>query len=261
MTDRPSARMKQRLNIWLSLPVAAILIYTVATIFSVSIKDGKKWQSLANAQQLKSTAVSASRGTIYDSNGTVLSQSATVYTVYADPLMLKEKLDDNDKKIEELKGYIAKEDDASKKATYQQRLDATKSGDECLDELVEFLALNLEIDTNTVREKLTKTDTQYIVLKKEVEKTVSTAIEDKLTELGIDGVRCDPTTRRLYPQNTLASVVLGHTDYEGNGIYGLEAYYDDYLSGIDGRIITAKASDGTEIPYRYKQSYDAQRRS
>ena len=211
MTDRPSARMKQRLNIWLSLPVAAILIYTVATIFSVSIKDGKKWQSLANAQQLKSTAVSASRGTIYDSNGTVLSQSATVYTVYADPLMLKEKLDDNDKKIEELKGYIAKEDDASKKATYQQRLDATKSGDECLDELVEFLALNLEIDTNTVREKLTKTDTQYIVLKKEVEKTVSTAIEDKLTELG-----------------------------------------------IDGRIITAKASDGTEIPYRYKQSYDAQ---
>lgn len=80
--------------------------------------------------------------------------------------MLKEKLDDNDKKIEELKGYIAKEDDASKKATYQQRLDATKSGDECLDELVEFLALNLEIDTNTVREKLTKTDTQYIVLKK-----------------------------------------------------------------------------------------------
>ena len=241
--------MKQRLNIWLSLPVAAILIYTVATIFSVSIKDGKRWQSLANAQQLKSTAVSASRGTIYDSNGTVLSQSATVYTVYADPLMLKEKLDDNDKKIEELKGYIAKEDDASKKATYQQRLDATKSGDECLDELVEFLALNLEIDTNTVREKLTKTDTQYIVLKKEVE---------KITELGIDGVRCDPTTRRLYPQNTLASVVLGHTDYEGNGIYGLEAYYDDYLSGIDGRIITAKASDGTEIPYRYKQSYDAQ---
>lgn len=47
----------------------------------------------------------------------MLSQSATVYTVYADPLMLKEKLDDNDKKIEELKGYIAKEDDASKKAT------------------------------------------------------------------------------------------------------------------------------------------------
>lgn len=44
-------------------------------------------------------------------------RAATVYTVYADPLMLKEKLDDNDKKIEELKGYIAKEDDASKKAT------------------------------------------------------------------------------------------------------------------------------------------------
>lgn len=250
--------MKRRLNIWLGVPIAAILAYTVVNIFNVSVKDSKKWQSLANAQQLKSTAVSASRGTIYDSNGTVLSQSSTVYTVYADPLMLKERLEANDAKIEELKGYIAKEDDAAKKATYQTRLDNTKSGDECLDELVEFLALNLEIDTTTVREKLTKTDTQYIVLKKEVEKTVSSKIEDKLTELGIDGIRCDPTTRRLYPQNTLASTVLGHTDYEGNGIYGLEAYYDDYLSGIDGRIITAKANDGTEIPYRYKQSYDAQ---
>ena len=138
MTDRPSARMKQRLNIWLSLPVAAILIYTVATIFSVSIKDGNKWQSLANAQQLKSTAVSASRGTIYDSNGTVLSQSATVYTVYADPLMLKEKLDDNDKKIEELKGYIAKEDDASKKATYQQDLTQRNQGTNVLMNLWSF---------------------------------------------------------------------------------------------------------------------------
>ncbi len=258
MTDRPSTRMKRRLNIWLGLPVLAALIYTVATIFNVSVKDSKKWQSLANAQQLKSTAVSASRGTIYDCNGTVLSQSATVYTVYADPLMLDGQLEAKDQRISELKTLIKEETDADKRAGYQEKLDGAVTGSECLDELVEFLSLNLELDTNTVRTKLTDTTTQYIVLKKEVEKTLSDKIEDKLTELGIDGVRCDPTTRRIYPQNTLASTVLGHTDYEGNGIYGLEAYYDDYLSGIDGRIITAKASDGTEIPYRYKQSYDAQ---
>lgn len=258
MTDRPSTRMKRRLNIWLGLPVLAVLIYTVATIFNVSVKDSKKWQSLANAQQLKSTAVSASRGTIYDCNGTVLSQSATVYTVYADPLMLDGQLEAKDQRISELKTLIKEETDADKRAGYQEKLDGAVTGSECLDELVEFLSLNLELDTNTVRTKLTDTTTQYIVLKKEVEKTLSDKIEDKLTELGIDGVRCDPTTRRIYPQNTLASTVLGHTDYEGNGIYGLEAYYDDYLSGIDGRIITAKASDGTEIPYRYKQSYDAQ---
>lgn len=176
MTDRPSARMKQRLNIWLSLPVAAILIYTVATIFSVVYKGRQEVAVLANAQQLKSTAVSASRGTIYDSTERCFLRAQRSILFMQTLLCSKKKLDDNDKKIEELKGYIAKEDDASKKATYQQRLDATKSGDECLDELVEFLALNLEIDTNTVREKLTKTDTQYIVLKKEVEKTVSTAI-------------------------------------------------------------------------------------
>lgn len=84
--------MRRRLNIWLVIPFAVIFVYIIITIFNVSVKDGKKWQALANSQQLKSTSVSASRGTIYDSNGTVLAQSATVYTVYADPKMLASQL-------------------------------------------------------------------------------------------------------------------------------------------------------------------------
>ena len=83
-------------------------------------------------------------------------------------------------------------------------------------------------------------------------------MRDYLTEEELDGVRCDPTTRRIYPQNELASNVIGHLNYDGDGIYGLEAYYDDYLAGVDGRVVTAKARNGTEIPYRYKQSYEAQ---
>ncbi len=258
MSERPTRVMRRRLNIWLMVPVTALLVYIVISIFNVSVRDGKKWQSLANSQQLKSTSVSASRGTIYDRNGTVLAQSATVYTVYVDPKMLEEQLKQKDERIKELKDLVATEEDESKRAEYQQKLDKAISGDDCLDELVEFLSLLLEIDTKQMRDDLTDTSTQYIVLKKDVEKTMADKIEDKLTELDLDGVRCDPTTKRLYPQNSLAANVLGHTDYDGNGIYGLEAYYDDYLAGVDGRIITAKANDGTEIPYRYKQSYEAQ---
>ncbi|MBR1422163.1 MAG: PASTA domain-containing protein [Ruminococcus sp.] len=258
MSERPTRVMRRRLNIWLMVPITALLVYIVISIFNVSVRDGKKWQSLANSQQLKSTSVSASRGTIYDRNGTVLAQSATVYTVYVDPKMLEEQLKQKDERIKELKDLVATEEDESKRIDYQQKLDEAISGDDSLDELVEFLSLLLEIDTKQMRDDLTDTSTQYIVLKKDVEKTMADKIEDKLTELDLDGVRCDPTTKRLYPQNSLAANVLGHTDYDGNGIYGLEAYYDDYLAGVDGRIITAKANDGTEIPYRYKQSYEAQ---
>ena len=250
--------MRRRLNIWLVIPFAVIFVYIIITIFNVSVKDGKKWQALANSQQLKSTSVSASRGTIYDSNGTVLAQSATVYTVYADPKMLASQLKEKDKKVKELKDAVATEEKEAQRAEYQKQLDSTLGSADTLDELVEYLSLELEVDTVDIRGKLTDTTTQYIVLKKEVEKTLADKIEKKLTKLDIDGVRCDPTTKRIYPQNSLAANVLGHTDYDGNGIYGLEAYYDDYLAGIDGRIITAMANDGTEIPYRYKQSYEAQ---
>lgn len=259
MIDRPSARMKRRLNIWVNLAVVIVAVYIVICIFKVSVTESKKWQELANSQQLKSTVVQASRGTIYDANDQVLAQSATVYTVYCDPQMLwQDYLDKKDERITELKKLIAEETDKDKLATYQKKLDSAKTTDESYNDLVEFLASQLEIDTLKVKTALTNQSSRYEILKKNVEKTTADKIEDYLTEEGLDGVRCDPSTKRFYPQNELAANVIGHLSYDGDGIYGLEAYYDEYLSGIDGRIVTATALNGTEIPYRYKQNYDAQ---
>lgn len=257
MTDKPSPLMKRRLNVWLCLPVLVVLIYTISQIYNVSIKEGEKWKNIANSQQLQSTVISASRGTIYDADGTVLSQSSTVYTIFADPKMLSEHLAMIDDKVDELKSAIKSERNASKVKTYQEKLDKLKTGDRTFDELVKFLAKTLDMKEETVKKRLSDENSQYVVLKKNIDKKICKQIEDKLTELGIDGVRADPTTKRVYPQNMLASNVIGHTNYENKGQVGLESYYDDYLSGVDGRIVTAKARDGTEIPYRYKQSYDA----
>lgn len=259
MTDRPSARMKRRLYLWVNLAVVAVAAYIIVCIFKLSVTESKKWQELANSQQLKSTVVPASRGTIYDSNDQVLAQSATVYTVYCDQNMLwDDYLDKKDERIAELKELIAEGGDPEDIAEYQQKLDGAKSTQQSFDDLVEFLATTLELDTAKVRSSCTDEKYGYVILKKNVEKTVADKIEDYLTEEGLDGVRCEPSTKRFYPQNALASNVIGHLSYDGDGIYGLEAYYDDYLSGIDGRVVTATARNGTEIPYRYKQSYDAQ---
>lgn len=258
MTDKPSAKMKTRLTIWLCIPVLVMLIYMIWGIWKVSIKEGDKWKELANSQQLKSTVVTASRGTMYDSKGNVLAQSATVYKIFVDPIMLKEQCEARDDRIEELEAAIEETDDPDDKAKYKEELATAKTSDETFNELVEFLAIKLQLDTLTVRNKLSDTSSQYIILKNEVEKTLRDEIDTKLTELKIDGVRGEPQTKRVYPQEALAAHVLGHTDFDGNGIYGLEAYYDDYLKGIDGRVITAKDKDGNDIPYRYKQSYDVQ---
>ena len=258
MTDKPSLKMKTRLTIWLCLPVLLLLIYMIWGIWKVSIKEGQKWKDLANSQQLKSTVVTASRGSMYDAKGNVLAQSATVFRIYVDPIMLRQQCDARDKRIEELKAAIKEEDNADKVLKYNEELKTAKTSEETFNELADFLALKLQLETGEVKSKLGDVTSQYVILADDVEKTLRDEIDSKLTELKIDGVRGEPQTRRVYPQESLAAHVLGYTDFEDNGIYGLEAYYDDYLKGVDGRVITAKDKDGNDIPYRYKQSYDVQ---
>ena len=89
----PGKTMQKRLTVYLMIPLALIVVYTIYQIFQVSVSEGDKWKSLANSQQVKSTVVSASRGTVYDSNGSVVAQSATVYNIYCDPQMFKEQRD------------------------------------------------------------------------------------------------------------------------------------------------------------------------
>lgn len=259
MTDKPTTLMKRRLNLWINLLIIILIIYIVFSIFKTSVTESDKWRELADSQQLKSTVVQASRGTIYDSTDQVLAQSATMYTVYCDQVMLwDDYVSKKDEKIEEYKQLIKDTNDAEKVIGYEESLAKLKTSQQCFDDLVAFLAQTLEMDSEDIRKKIGDENSQYVILKKDIEKTVADKIEDYLSEEELDGVRCDPTTRRIYPQNELASNVIGHLNYDGDGIYGLEAYYDDYLAGVDGRVVTAKARNGTEIPYRYKQSYEAQ---
>ena len=257
--DLPTRVMKNRLTRYVVIVLALLVIWIVIQVFKVSVTEADKWQELANSQQVRSTVTPASRGTIYDTGGQVLAQSATVYTVYVDPVMLwNDFLDKNDERIKELKELIAEGGDKDKIEGYQKKLDGIKPSEQAFSELVDFLAQTLAVEPEKVRGYCTNKESRYEIIKKNVEKTVAAKIENYLTEESLDGIRCEPGTKRFYPQGSLAANVIGHLSYDGDGIYGIEAYYDDTLRGIDGRVITATARDGTEIPYRYRQSYDAQ---
>ena len=152
MIDRPSERMRRRVLVWITLIMAIIVAYTIYCIFKVSVKESRKWQSLANSQQLTSTTVTASRGTIYDSNDQVLAQSATVYNVYSDNAMLWEHIDAKDKRIEELNEAIKTTDDADKREAYAAELAETKTSSDTYNTLLDFISEKLGMSRAEIAE-------------------------------------------------------------------------------------------------------------
>ncbi|MBR2086003.1 MAG: PASTA domain-containing protein, partial [Oscillospiraceae bacterium] len=76
--------------------------------------------------------------------------------------------------------------------------------------------------------------------------------------LGMESVSTEQDSKRYYPQNDMAAQVIGFTNTDGNGQYGLEYYYNDYLSGVNGRSVSAKDAQGNSMPYRHSSIYPAQ---
>lgn len=238
--DIPTFSMIARLRIFvfgiMMLMVAAIII----TMIKYAIVESDKYKEIANAQQLQSKVITAPRGTIYDSNGNVLARSATVYTVFVDPVTMSE--------------YLENLNDPDKAGKLNE--DGTRTY-LTLDEICLELSRLLDVDSETIKE-LSLKSSRYEIIKRNVEKTVADEIWAFLDEHNINAIDCQASSKRFYSQNELAAAVIGHLNFDGQGIYGLEAYYDEYLSGVDGRSIYARDRDGKEIPYKYKQSYDAQ---
>lgn len=239
INDRPTAEMKARLMIFVVGALALLVLMIVVTMFKYAVTEADKYREFGKAQQLKSKVLPASRGTIYDSNMDVLARSATVYTVFIDPAATREYLT-----------FLEDPDKVSLVGDDGSRVHLT------LDEICSELAEMLDLDKDFVMEKAQK-DSMYEKLKVKVEKEVADKVEAFLKKHKIHSVQCEPDSKRYYPQNEMAAAVIGYVNADGNGVYGLEAYYDEELSGVDGRTMYASDRNGNEIPYKYKQSYDA----
>ncbi len=71
-------------------------------------------------------------------------------------------------------------------------------------------------------------------------------IYDRNGKYNLEGVKIDEDYRRYYPYGSLASKVMGFTGSDNQGILELEAKYDSYMMGIDGRILTLTDAKGIE---------------
>ncbi len=118
-----------------------------------------------------------------------------------------------------------------------------------VDAIVSVLSEMLGIDAETVRAKATDTKKSEVWLARQIDKDVA----DQLRELNLPGVYFTIDVKRYYPNGAFLTQTLGFTSVDGAGQEGLEAYYDKYLSGQDGKIVSEADNVGREIPLGEKE--------
>ncbi|MCI7768195.1 MAG: PASTA domain-containing protein [Oscillospiraceae bacterium] len=231
---QPTRSMNRGLNIVTGLILAGAVVIFI-NIFNTSVTQHDRFAAMANDNQFKSTTVEAHRGSIYDSSGKILAQSATVYNIILNPLAIT-GLNEEKYSPEEKEKMIA--------------------------DISTILSEELNVDYNDIAEVFTDPttkDKQYKKVSSKVEKAVVTNIFTRAEEMGLPTnlLSTEEDTKRYYPQGDMAAAVIGFTNYEGDGIYGVEAYYNDYLAGVDGKIISANDAQGNEMPYKNDKIYAA----
>lgn len=195
---------------------AALALIVFFRLFYLQVIVAGEYSEQAEEARLVSIDVDARRGTIYDRNGTVLAISVDATTVYCNP---------------------SEVNDAGRAA---QLLSETLGG-QIADYLDTLTQSNLSF--------------AYIAQKTDVEKAQD--LEAKLDEAQVKGVYFLDDTRREYPNGQVGGQIIGAceiavdeesgTEYY-SGISGLEAYYDDILSGTPGRYVAERGQYGVPIP-------------
>ena len=221
--QNPGQRASQgilRRTMVITLLVALAFVPLIWTLFQLMILDHDKYEQMAIANQTRSTSLSAERGVIYDRNMNILAKSVTVENVFIDPNQI---------------------------ATEQQNLNLIATG----------LAEILDVEESFVYEQAADTKMRYKVIRRKIDADLAQEVRDFINENEIKGIYLEPDTKRSYPYGTLCAQVLGFTREDNVGAEGIEAYYDSYLQGTAGEIITTKGNLGTEMLYNYEKYYDA----
>ena len=165
-THAPNEMMLRRTLVLMI--VCGILAFAVLIVqlFRLQIIDHEKYESMAIEQQVRETTVSASRGTIYDRNGTVLAASADVYTVFLSPAEIAKNTDNPNETPE----FIA-----------------------------EHLSKILDMDYNKLLELAKDTKSWYKTVARKVDDETAQAVRQFKADYKLAGVKLETDTKRFYP--------------------------------------------------------------
>ena len=255
--DRLDSRVRRlcsRLGI-LAVVVAAAIV--IRSLYNIQIVHGAEYRQYAAQQQLLDTTIKATRGEIYDASGITLASTSVVWTIWADPsyssILYTSKTNDDDTVTKTLDPAMCAE--VSRELTLR-----LLSGDgESLDS-VDTSSAEYQQQYQTVYDALSRLDSAYVTLATKVNNAVKLSIEKYVTSFnkahkkatdtsrkGRISVSSEKSFQRNYPYGAFAAAVLGFTDADGIGTYGLEKSYQSTLAGVDGRTITQRNAVGNAI--------------
>ena len=224
----------ERLKRATTVLVGIILVFSIllGRIFWIQTVDFDKYLSNVMDQITTQSAVSAERGTIYDRNGNILATNITTYRIFISPSSI---------------------------LSSQQKAESNGENVKYAEHISSGLSEILNVDYSAVYKQTTYTEYLDRTIAKNVPDEKADEVRNFINENGYHNmIYLEATSTRYYPNNELASSVIGFTNGDGDGIYGLESQYDKVLAGTDGYYVTARDSYGNEMPYEYVSYIPAQ---
>jgi len=207
-----SKGMKKKLVV-LSMVVVALFVLLIYRLYVITSNNGEEYKrQILSQQKYDSTTIPYKRGTIYDTNGSILASSEKVYNVILDSVALAANEENIEPTFTELRKVLGS--DISKARSY--------------------------FDKNK------ETSRYYIVAKKqpyEIVEKLNEAMDAEGSQ--VTGIWFENEYQRTYPGGSLACDVIGYTTADNVGLYGLEEYYNSILSGTDGRVYGYMNDEGS----------------
>ena len=199
------------------LAIVILFLVLVGKLLYIGIFRSKDYKAMAEEQWTNEIQIDARRGRILDRNNRELAVTANVFRVDLDLITLRK--------------YIDKKDTDNI-------------------EIAKLLAEALEMDEEKVLSRIELTypsgnPANSATLIRRIEKEKA----DKVKELDINGVIVSEDTKRYYPNGDFLSHTLGTTNADGEGLSGLELYYNEELMGIPGVRVSEVSGNSTSNPY------------
>ena len=225
-SQRANRTILRRTLVLMVLFGVVVFIPLIVTLYNLMIRDHDYYEAQAIDNQTRYTSLSASRGQIFDRNMNVLASSKTVETVFIDP--------------NEIAQEMTKPENSN-----------------LLDHIARGLSEILDVSTDFVYKQAEDKAFRYKVIRRKIPEELADEVRSFVSENEIKGVYLETDAQRYYPYSSLAAQVMGFVSTDNVGSEGLEAYYDSYLQGTAGKVVTTKGNYGSEMLYPYEKYYDA----
>ena len=218
LTPSLDRHIRGRIRVFAAVVAVVCFGGLLVRLFVLQILDPDNYADRAAGQQLRDTTLPAARGEIISADGVVLATSKTCWTIRASPRELDDAL---------------------------------------VEPAARALSEILELDYDATLEKLSRRSSNDCLLRRRVDADMANAVRTWCAENGARGIQVLQDTKRVYPEGDFMGCLLGFTDVDNQGLWGLELAYDEPLTGQNGVILTAKNAWGYDMPTHYSTLQEA----